>query len=232
MYLLGSLSRREELCKVTAVADGGQGDEGEQLYDVQAIIDDARVHSADNAYLPGPGDIQDPIDTTEDTEGSGLISLAVLTGHTIEDGGSTTSSGTAASITLDNTGSLSWSTGGSGSGSFDGQWNLVTIAPAQAASAEVRFTVLDPTMIPISDAHFPHVSGSLLSVGGAAVGSWLNLGTARTQSIDNLLTPSDSNMVSVGLLVEIRDAASLIVQASAEIFLVVWVSPEDLGGGR
>lgn len=62
-FLLGRLGHSDELVKLTAIRDGGRTPDGAQLYDVEALIDDDRVHVRDNLYLPGPGVIQDPIDT-------------------------------------------------------------------------------------------------------------------------------------------------------------------------
>ena len=61
-FLLGPLTTGDEFAKVASLSDGGKTSDGAQLYKVMALIDDARVHAIDNSLLPGPGDVQDPVD--------------------------------------------------------------------------------------------------------------------------------------------------------------------------
>lgn len=70
-YVLGVLGGMDEIVKITGIADGGKGEQGEQLFQISGVIDDIRVHQADNDYLPAPGEIQDPIDPADEADGGG-----------------------------------------------------------------------------------------------------------------------------------------------------------------
>jgi hypothetical protein len=226
IYVVGPLVGGDELVKVISILDGGVGKEGEQLYDLNGIIDDPRVHAADNAYLPGLGVVQDPLDTLQDTGGSGLISLAQINAHTIVDGVYNGATGVSASVTFKNDGTLTWTTTGTGSGSFSGEWNIVPISALQAGTADVRFT-LQPSQLVTGIGNYGHVSGSALSAGSAATGTRLGLGTNRTISVDNTL-PSDGSAVIAQVLCEVFDTASSVLQGSGVLTLVVWATPETL----
>lgn len=78
MFLLGTLAG-DELVKVSAITDGGQSDKGAQYFNIEAVVDDARVHQADNPYLPGPDEIQDPIGVPNDDGGGGIALVVNLT---------------------------------------------------------------------------------------------------------------------------------------------------------
>ena len=65
-FFIGHL---DQLVRVTSITDGGkteaeEGQEGAQLYSIAGFVDDERVHQADVHLLPGPGDVQDPVDTS------------------------------------------------------------------------------------------------------------------------------------------------------------------------
>ena len=224
IFLLGPLVGGDELAKVAAILDGGQGNEGEQLYEIRGVIDDVRVHAADNAYLPGVGVIQDPLDPFVDTGSSGLISLATLASHTIVDGSYNNGVGLSASVTFKNDGTLIYTCPTSGSGSFAGEWNIVPITPTQAATADIRFT-LQPSQLVTGIGQTAHVSGSALSAGSAATGVMLSLGTSRTIGVDTTLT-SDGSAVIGQVLCEIFDHASGVLQSQAVLVLVAWAAPE------
>ena len=117
---------------------------------------------------------------------------AALTNHSI----TATGGGTVtATFTLDNAGVASGATspGGTGGGTYSGEWMLV----GPASGYEARFTILSGT----------------LSTGTA--GSWLNLGTTRTWTVSRSTIGSTICQGTV----EIRDAATLAVLATATITL-------------
>lgn len=70
VYMLGTVGVDDLIVKTMAVEDGSL-EEGAQLYDIAAFVDDARIHAVDNALLPSPGEIQDPIDLTPGDTGGG-----------------------------------------------------------------------------------------------------------------------------------------------------------------
>ncbi len=191
-----------ELVRVASIGDGGARD-GVQYWRIDASIDDARVHSADVALLPGPSEIQDPIDTGATSGGGGgggggtiIISInnfdlmvAVVFG----------------SFVLTNTGVMRVDGAGIPFETFAGQWTAAApLTVAEAEDYEVRVTVLN---------------GSFET---GPVGTWVSLGTTR-----EWVPPVPSQ---VQFLVEIREAASGIVQDSA-IMRFTSVDPGSGGGG-
>lgn len=86
-FLLGVIGTTDELVKISAIADGGLNDDGLQLYQISAVIDDDRVHEADNDLLPGPGEVQDPVDPSDEVDdpndggGGQVASIPRLTGQ-------------------------------------------------------------------------------------------------------------------------------------------------------
>lgn len=118
---------------------------------------------------------------------------ALLTNHTIS---AISGSGpVTATFTLASSGAASGATspGGTGGGTYSGEWMVV----GPASGYEARFTIL---------------SGAL-SAGTA--GSWLNLGTTRAWSVSRATI---DNSLCQGT-VEIRDATTLVVLATATITL-------------
>lgn len=79
-FMLGPIGI-DEIAKVAAVTDGGKTQDGAQIYACTGVVDDDRVHERDNPLLPGPGDIQDPIDdgtTTSDVDFSTVVNIDAL----------------------------------------------------------------------------------------------------------------------------------------------------------
>lgn len=116
-YLLGGLADDEMIVKLSRIEDGGN-EGGAQLLKVQGYVDDARVHSADNAYLPSPGEIQDPIDTTPGEPGGGTLPIVNITNQTVASIGQTVAD--PAEYTLQGNGLTYIYFNGDSSGSGDG----------------------------------------------------------------------------------------------------------------
>lgn len=198
-YLLGGLADDEMLVKITAKEDGGD-DNGAKLYKISGVVDDERVHSADNAYLPSPGEIQDPIDTTEGEPGGGTTPVVNITNQDIRGDGD----GSEVSYTLRNDGTCHTHYSGSDSGTGDTdlaiEWLFVRpVEVAIAAQFEVMATrQSDP--------------GDLIT--GSAFGTWLSLDTTREWNL-----AENVSFVQHSILVEIRDVATLTIQDSALIYL-------------
>lgn len=118
---------------------------------------------------------------------------AALTNHAIS---ATSGGGTVtATFTLDSAGVASGATspGGTGGGTYSGEWMLV----GPSSAYEARFTI---------------TSGAL-STGTA--GTWLNLGTSRAWTVTRNTVGTSTCQGTV----EIRDAATLTVLATATITL-------------
>lgn len=228
-FLLGPMTTSDELVKITAIRDGGKTSDGAQLYDVEAQVDDDRVHAADNALLPGPGEIQDPPDPMLDDGSGGGVIRAVLPRvglHVFEDT-SGDADGTRQTYTLSPDGSFVWqsvyvptATVLSG-GAYAGEWTGAAIDPAQAALFEVRISIAGDN---------PPGFCSLL--GGDAFGAWLNLGTARTIVTDmNHFGPGPYNIGTGDLTIEIRRVGGTIVQTSGSLHANVGYQPFEGGEG-
>jgi hypothetical protein len=203
-FLLGTQVGGDEVLKVLAIRDGGKGQSGEQLYDIDGVLDDARVHAADNAYLPGPGVIQDPIETGTDVDtGGGTLYLTNLTYKFIR------AFTGAASYTLKNDGSSSTSS----TSSVPYEWMLYgVVEPAVAALYEVRASFQGGGSFGPPQSVATNPSGT---------GSWLNLGTTRSWSITQ--APPNGSQLRYGaayLLIEIRLVGTTIVLASCNVQLL------------
>lgn len=122
---------------------------------------------------------------------------ATLTNHTITD--SVVGAVVDAQFYCDNTGHAGYVTIYSGSGIFSGEYN----PSASGSLYDIRWT---------------NVSGA--PTGGSATGTWLNLGSTRGWDISRA-TPGTSTCTGT---VEIRDASTLTVLATATITLTVTYS--------
>jgi len=212
-FLFGPLTG-DELVKISAISDGGKGEDGEQLFDLAAVVDDERVHLVDNHLLPGPGDIQDPVggDYEEDA-GGGTLAIVVLEDWQIYDTtpaqpaeGLTpptvtfhtdgTITVTAGDIVLPH---IAWSLPAL-------NWVMVTpIETSQAAQFEIR----------VSETAFLLVDDTL----SAPVGSWISLGTERTWT--GVMRTEWASHSGIAFKAEIRDAASGLLQDQCYIQLSV-----------
>ena len=216
-FLLGPLLGSRELVKVQAITDGGLvEDTGGQLFDLTGIIDDERVHTADNALLPGPGEIQDPVGLPDDsggidTGGGTLVVPRILDASVYDVTDSTVFTGDLrVRVNFGPTGLLTYET----LNSFTflpptpvGEWNLYgEIEPTLAALYEVRATVLTS------------VDGDGPTTFNGTVGSWLTLDTMRTwELISEYNSPTAIRQAIRIVFFEIRETATGLVQDSATI---------------
>ncbi len=211
-YLLGSPTSGDEMVKISSISDGGKNGDA-QLYDIEAVIDDDRVHLADNSLLPGPGELQDPIDDgTDYDDGDGTIAIARMTDHyseftflpflypTISYAGT---------FTLTNTGAFNWATslnGASyGSGSYAHEWMAFPAEPAQIAEFEV-FASLDGGSIEFL---YPGaITGTF--------GSWLPMTADHTWGIDGATVALEQADANITLSIR-RIASPDIIQATSVV---------------
>jgi len=232
-YLLGPLVGSDELVKVLAIRDGGKGDDGEQLYDLEGVIDDARVHAADAALLPGPGVVQDPIDSGVDAPGGsgaegggGSYYLTNLVAHRFDAFSTQGANGPAV---------LQYKLGTDGrAASFangplyisggltiyqPNEWmQFGVVEAAVAALYEVRFTKLSTT---VSNT-FP---GTTVITTGDTLATWLPMNAARSVGItvaSGAFGPSSGTqlpLIGIDVRVEIRLIGTTTVLSSATIQL-------------
>lgn len=217
----------DQLVRVVSITDAGKseaedGAEGAQLYQIEGFVDDERVHTADVHLLPGPGEIQDPVDTGGDTDPGGgegeTLVLVRLLSREIQDGTILFGGGIKGAITLRTDGTM-FTTSVANNEPDDrdvvGEWMLYPVELADAA----RFEVMAST--PTGSEHF---------ITGSALGTWLNLGTQRSWALDTA-NPDfpDTDGRRIPLLLTIREASSGAVQAAQTIGLTVFV--EGLGTG-
>lgn len=208
-FLLGPLLGSRELVKVQAITDGGDAD-GAQLFSLTGVIDDERVHTADNALLPGPGEIQDPVGLPDEggpDPGVTLLVPNILDVYAIAFTTSGVSvSSLAATYKLGATGLLRYTEEFAGTPiNYDpaGQWLLYGEAePADCALFEVRATLISS----------PGGGGETFT---GPIGTWEQLGV----DIEWRLEYGGGGNAQRVLYVEIREIATGLVQDFATVDL-------------
>jgi hypothetical protein len=233
-YLLGTIDTGDELVKVTAIRDGGKSDDGAQLYDIEGLIDDPRVHSADNALLPH-GDVpQDPVDGSDSAgadpgaggdDGDGLtLVLITLKDHYITDGQNVAGGGLGISFELRSDGTIQYERYGDFPGfppaTYPNEWTLVPIEHADA----VRFEVMATCPSFYGDAS--------LVISDSPLGVWLNLGVGTGRRWVLASVPGVASVVdryTYPLVLSIREVGSGIIQQTRTINMTINV--ENLGSG-
>jgi hypothetical protein len=253
-FLLGTLADADELVKVTSITDGGKaaaedGMDGAQLYDIEAVVDDDRVHLVDVPLLPGPGDIQDPIILPSDGPGDGpLLVVVAIEDEYIESFGFYDID-CSSTYTLTNTG-LAYQSGvglvmftkdhePETNPYYVHQWSLYgAIETAQAALYEVRATfierIIGPDALvwtgpgPDDGIHQPWRgttggdASSLVLLTGDPLDTWLSLDTSRSWTAPFDAATGDAieaYSTETHIRIEIREVATMIVQDEAEITL-------------
>lgn len=202
-FLLGTAGGGDELVKISAIGDGGTSEDGALLFSIEAVVDDERVHLADNAFLPRPGEIQDPV-TEPDADAPGVfVNLRPFDGlfgepvhyvprHTFRPDGAQVLH--LARGAQDESQLVLMELGA--------QWALNwPIEPAQAAEFEIKVS---------PQRQFHSI------VNSSPLDTWLNLG-AGPWTWGSDLTSRDSTFDFI--TVSIREAATGIVQATVTIVL-------------
>ncbi|HWI11715.1 MAG TPA: host specificity factor TipJ family phage tail protein, partial [Burkholderiaceae bacterium] len=146
-FVLGDM---DLLVKISGISDAGtsdapDGEQGSQLYGITAVVDDDRVHLADVHLLPGPGEIQDPVDPGVPVDGDDFYGIVTLRDHRIQAGQGVGGGGYSASFTLFNDGTAQGHVEEGGPSSVDfpysGEWLLVPVEVAQATQYEVYASI-------------------------------------------------------------------------------------------
>lgn len=227
IFLLGTPDAGDEIVKVASIGDGGLGPNGAQLYDIDFVVDDPRVHERDNPYLPGPGDNQDPILLPAgDGDGGGeallVVNLSPLTGGSsfaVSSG-----EGATASITLHNNGTATKISNQEEPGVVDmpNVWMLFGIVELSVASGyEVRFTVR-PDVFPLFNPGFGvgiipfDTPRTVPNVG--TYDTWLPLSADQTWGLsqDPAYTPASPTTYGYSVVqVDVRKVGASAMSASA-----------------
>lgn len=227
-FMLGTQVGASLLVKVRSIEDGGQTEEGAQLYSLSGEVDDSRVHEADNDLLPGPDDDQDPVglpDDSDDEEESGTLVVPRILDFYVYAVSTETSytDDLIARVTFRNDGRLLVFTDqqfDGGSSFRSGEWNLYgEIESSDAALYDIRATVLTS------------VDGDSPVTFTGTTGSWLNLGTSRVWEITTgYVDPGWTRTAIRNIRFEIRETSTGIVQDTGVIDLRTFFDA-GLGGG-
>lgn len=212
--LFGTTTSSDEMVKLVSLSDGGLSDSGVQLIRIAGVVDDQRVHEADNYLLPAvgsPSDIQDPVnDAADDTDSPYAFLSVALRYHRIFALGYTVaraayyllSDGRSNQHREDN-----YSTTTDPSTDFyrAGEWlSYRPVSTAISGLYSVRCTL---------------VFGTLTLDSSLADGAtWMNLATDRMWAIEELV---DNLTQTAQIFLEVRLDSSGIVQSSATIDLAV-----------
>lgn len=70
-YIFGSVSTYRMMVRVLGISRKGKNNEGAMTYAISAVVEDNRVHQADNAHLPSGSEIQDPVVSPEEVPEEG-----------------------------------------------------------------------------------------------------------------------------------------------------------------
>lgn len=70
-YVFGASGQHRIIVRVLGIGKKGRGKDGAPTIEISSVAEDVRVHAVDNALLPGPGEIQDPVSTDVDPNSAG-----------------------------------------------------------------------------------------------------------------------------------------------------------------
>lgn len=194
-----------EIVKIASLDDAGRTTNGAPYWKVTAIPDDDRVHQADNALLPGPGDAQDPIGLPGDDAGGGGgdgTEIVYLSSQNFGDGDAVNGGGNAVGLDLHNDGSAAGYAQTLGALPFALQW--ISSNPVDSSTAGQY-----EALVSISTA-----SGTdpLPFLVGDAVDTWVNLGTSRSWHV---VAGMSLDRDVIYFQISIRSVDDGVVQATA-----------------
>jgi hypothetical protein len=227
VYILGPVSNTFEIAKVAARE--GAGEQG--TWKLSFLVDDERVHTADIHLLPGPGDIQDPVDSGTDypdLDTGGGFATVVRLHNPFNSAGNTgipddTYRGGKARITLQNDGVIAQY----GENNALGGAILTSTTPGEWLNTSPVDTAVAAQYDVIVEDVYGDVA-RMASVGAVLTGTfdtWQNLGTSRAWSL------YANNAVSIAMLgpesvtaafrIRIRRASTGLVLATSKLVLSV-----------
>lgn len=241
-YMLGPLVTGTETCKIIGRTDGGRTEDGAQLFDIQLLIDHDDVHTRDTPLLPGPGDVQDPIDDGLDYGGSDaggtIAALVRLVQRDIASNASDSEYGGLARYTL----------GLNGVASSDANWenNLPTLRHTNFAGEWITTSPVDPTVAARYEVSaFDYGSFAPITAGGGVCsgpidpGVWSDLAAnvawqvhiADPTTYSGPVTINPGGTIASALLeLSIRRKGTELVLAKRKISLTILLGPGGSGG--
>jgi hypothetical protein len=205
------------LVKVTALRNGGLTSRGVALYRVECTVDDPRVHAVDQTLLPGPGEIQDPIDESEGTGGGGGELLIVTLPNTLSIFRVAPSGSATATLNFRNNGTFD-GLDDPFAVPFSGSWLYNhPVEPSIAGLFEIRITVTGRTP---GDAAF--------SAGTEATWQTLDVDRSWALTIDYPAVDA-TDTKAIYFTLEIREISTGIVQDTCLVDMNALI--RDGGGG-
>ena len=190
-FVFGASGQHRIMVRVLGITKRGKNKEGAQNIEISTVAEDVRVHQVDIALLPGPGVVQDPVDSVPGGGGGGGQTYIInVTDRSFR--ASAVSISPTLTVTFGNDGRLHivLQYGPTQDTYPAGEWMLYgLVEPTTAALYEVRLN-------------------------GAA---WLNLGTSRVFTVTAVSpggTGQPPNIVDAVWLFEIREVASTLLQDS------------------
>jgi hypothetical protein len=192
-FSIGTATEKAMDCRVKSLIPRGRG-----IIDMVTVLEDDRVHTADNDLLPAGSEIQDPIDNLPGSDEGSDLPIVNLSSHSM-DALSTEGTIAASAWLFKNDGSMEL--GGSTSDFCPGEWLLShPVSTTVTALFEMRVTLL---------------SGAV-DGGSSPLGVWQACTATRTYTVSTSGLPETKDCT---LLVEVRDAATQTLQDSTTISL-------------
>lgn len=216
-WAFGPATDVRHYARVTEIAHQGTAEDGSPMYQLGGVVDDPRVHTVDQHLLPGPGEIQDVLVPGEggDDGGGGpgdmLLIIEVRNPVSVEADVLTSFTGPVElDYRFNADGTLSYRSSELGPTWFaDGKWlRFIPIEASDAARFQIRATLVGQQNVDITKDTLP-----------INLNTWLGMGVARTWTYRRG-GPSLYGQI-VTLRIEIRDAVTLVVQATTYLKLVV-----------
>ncbi len=230
-YILGTVDNAREVVRVTGIGDGGVTEAtdvdpgGAQLFALSGVVDDQRIHTADNDLLPSPGEDQDPLGLPDDSDdeagGGGVLLVPRLLARTVQALAVVSDTlDLEAAITLRNVGTAFVTIEASGSSSsaeLVNEWLLYGEAePAQCGLFEVRATLIASSN-----------EAANITLAGA-LDTWQTLDTQRAWTLTGAHDGVNSKQAIRQLRLEIREVSTTLVQTTALVSLEL---AESIPGG-
>lgn len=222
-YVFGPAETMDGFAKVRSIVP-----RSEREIDVELVLEDDRVHTADEEWLPIGDETQDPIDTGGDEGGGGAV---LMLPHTIEAHGIVTTQYESGVFRLRNDGRAMQRVRSvrEGEGFFD------IITDTEFGGEWLTSALVDPSVAALYDvkAHVASWNGlgawSSSYESSDAFDTWLSLGTTRQWALTmDIATPP---IATANLEIQIREAATGTVQVTETVALDVYILAFDGGGG-
>jgi hypothetical protein len=186
---------------------------GERTVSHRVVLEDDRVHTADNQWLPGE-DEQDPLPDGVPVDGGGTGDHIVNLTDKSVGGGGMGAAQVDIEVTVHNDGTLEIANTTIDPLLYPYEWlNPQPVTADVAALYEVMFSAE-----PLQAAPFPPYVLADITFGGVALDTWHGLGTSRTVTATS--PSATGGLWELRITVQIRDAATGLVQDSCVIHYI------------